>query len=161
MGPLHRGNQSAVCHMLFNKGRPLAVTTASNLIRTNVGGGLIMLTRENTIELSRLCASRKDICRVALRMWREFVFPNLEYKYAVSYQDAHIHNGNTYKFDGWRKLGFSHSGTDYRSGRKGRDKWIWVWHKNKKELDRIEQYQNEKKSAPKDKWRQAKSGALE
>ncbi|MCK5581070.1 MAG: hypothetical protein KAJ18_07325 [Candidatus Omnitrophica bacterium] len=127
MGLLRRGNQNAICHMLFHKSEPIAVTTASHLIRENVGGGLKKLTRKNTIELSRLCACKPGICRVALRLWREFVFTELPYKFAVSYQDAKLHTGNTYRFDGWRKLAFSHSGTDKRSGRKGRDKWIWVW----------------------------------
>lgn len=127
MGPLKRGNQSAFCHMLFYNNEPIALTTASYLIRENVGGGLKNLTRNNTIELSRLCSSRKDMCRVALRMWREFVFPNLPFSVAISYQDKNLHNGNTYRFDGWRRIGFSHSGIDKRSGRIGRDKWIWVW----------------------------------
>ncbi len=44
-----------------------------------------------------------------------------------SYQDADMHSGNTYRFDGWTRIGFSSSGTDIRSGRKGRRKWIWHW----------------------------------
>lgn len=90
-------------------------------------GGLHHLTRENTCELSRLCAERPHLCRVALRLWREFVFPQLGYRYVISYQDADMHSGNTYRFDGWKRAGFSSSGTDTRSGRRGRRKWIWVW----------------------------------
>jgi hypothetical protein len=129
MGALHRGNQGAVCHALYHEGKAIAVTTASTLITSNVGGGLIYLKRENTIELSRLCAERPGLCRVALRLWREFVFPALGYKFAISYQDADLHSGNTYRFDGWKRLGFARSGTDTRSGRHGRDKWVWVWSK--------------------------------
>jgi len=127
MGPLKRGNQGAVCHGLFHGQHLIAVTAASTLIAPVCGGGLSHLTRENTIELSRLCAARPGICRVALRLWREFVFPALGYANALSYQDADLHNGNTYRFDGWRRLGYSHSGKDTRSQRPGRDKWIWVW----------------------------------
>lgn len=127
MGPLHRGNQGAVCHALTAHGVPVAVTTASNLISPVVGGGCSWLTRENTIELSRLCAARAGLCRVALRLWREFVFPALGYPFAISYQDADLHNGNTYRFDGWKRIGRSKSGVDTRSGRKGRDKIIWLW----------------------------------
>lgn len=127
MGALERGNQDAVCYALIHSGEPVAVTAASTLIRECVGGGLSHLTRENTIELSRLCAVRPGLCRVALRLWREFVFPALGVSWAISYQDADLHNGNTYRFDGWRREGYSHSGTDSRSGRKGRNKWIWVW----------------------------------
>ncbi len=128
MGPLRRGNQDAICHALSVEGRPVAVTTASTLIRPRVGS-CPWLERENTIELSRLCAERPGLCRVALRLWREFVFPSLGYAWAVSYQDADIHNGATYRFDGWERVGFSHSGTDRRSGRPGRDKHIWAWPK--------------------------------
>ena len=85
------------------------------------------MNRDNTIELSRLCASRGGLCRVALRLWREFVFPAMGYEFAVSYQDADLHNGNTYRFDGWERVGRARSGTDTRSGRPGRDKWVWVW----------------------------------
>jgi hypothetical protein len=126
MGPLARGNQGATCHALMHEGLPVAVTTASNLI-SGVVGSCPWMTRENTIELSRLCASRSGLCRVALRLWREFVFPALGYEYAVSYQDADLHNGHTYRFDGWERVGRSRSGTDTRSGRPGRDKWIWAW----------------------------------
>jgi hypothetical protein len=31
------------------------------------------------------------------------------------------------RFDGWRRVGFSRSGIDQRSGRRGRNKWIWLW----------------------------------
>ena len=127
MGPLKRGNQGAVCHALFFEEQPVAITTASNLIASRVGGGMVHLTRDNTIELSRLCAARPGLCRVMLRLWREFVFPALSYDFAVSYQDADLHTGNTYRFDGWYRAAFAHSGTDTRSGRLGRDKWVWVW----------------------------------
>jgi hypothetical protein len=126
MGRLRRGNQGAVCHALLHEGKPVAVTTASTTIAPVVGG-CDFLTRENCIELSRLCAVRGGLCRVALRLWREFVFPALGYQYAVSYQDADLHNGNTYRFDGWERVGRSRSGRDTRSGRPGRDKWVWVW----------------------------------
>ncbi len=126
MGPLHRGNQGATCHALYHDGRPVAVTMASNLISPVVGNAP-HLRRENTIELSRLCAERGGLCRVAIRLWREFVFPTLPYQYAVSYQDADLHSGNTYRFDGWERVSYSRSGKDTRSGRPGRNKWCWQW----------------------------------
>lgn len=128
MGPLKRGNQGAAsCHALWMGDEYLAVATASTLIMPVVGGGCSWMTRDNTIELSRLCAARGGLCRVALRLWRECVFPSLGYDYAVSYQDADLHNGNTYRFDGWKRVGRARSGTDTRSGRPGRDKWVWAW----------------------------------
>lgn len=127
MGAMERGNVAGVHYALLHDGRPVAVAMAATLIRECVGGGMGHLTRENTIELARLCAERPGLCRVALRLWREFVFPLMGYAHAISYQDADLHNGNTYRFDGWKRVAFSSSGTDQRSGRKGRRKWIWLW----------------------------------
>lgn len=125
MGPLRRPINGDTAHALVHRGSPVAVTIASTLIRANVGGGLAHLTRETTVELSRLCASRPGLCRVALRLWREMALPELPFSAAISYQDADLHNGDTYRFDSWRRAGYSHSGTDSRSGRRGRNKWIW------------------------------------
>lgn len=130
MGALVRGNTSQETHYaMFEEGRPVAVALASGLIREGVGGaGAEHLNRDNTIELARLCAARPHLCRAALRLWREFVFPRLGRRYAMSYQDADLHNGNTYRFDGWKRIAFARGGgTDARSGRKGRDKWVWLW----------------------------------
>lgn len=128
MGPLARGNQGAICHGLYSGMELMAVTTVSTLITPVVDGG--SFSREDTCELSRLCAARSGLCRVAIRLWREFVFPTLPYRAAISYQDADLHSGATYRFDGWQRVAFSHSGTDKRSGRKGRNKWIWSWPPN-------------------------------
>jgi antitoxin VapB len=128
MGALERGNSAALhCHALIVHGDPVGLACTSSLIRERVGGGLGHLTRSNTVELSRLCAAEPWACRVVLRMWREIVFPALGYAAAISYQDAHLHSGNIYRFDGWRRAGYSHSGNDSRTGRRGRDKYIWVW----------------------------------
>jgi len=131
MGALERGNEAGNHFALFHNGSPVAVCCQSTLIRPRVGGGMQHLTRENCCELSRLCAIRPHLCRVALRLWREFVFPELDYQFAMSYQDADIHNGNTYRFDGWtRSEEIARSGQDTRSGRKGRNKWVWVWERS-------------------------------
>jgi len=129
MGPLLRPEERALCHVLRHEGEPVALTTTSVLIRTTAGG-IPWLNDQNTVELSRLCAARPGLCRVALRLWREFVFPALGKEYAVSYQDANIHTGDVYRFDGWRRVGYSHSGYDQRGQRQGRNKWLWVWPAN-------------------------------
>jgi len=128
MGPLRRPEfeDAPPCYALLHCDQPVAVAMAASLVREHVGGGLAHLTRDNSIELARLCAERPGLCRVALRLWREFVLPQLA-PVAISYQDADLHNGNTYRFDGWGRAGFSSSGTDQRTGRKGRRKWIWVY----------------------------------
>lgn len=129
MGPLRRPMAGDLAHALVHREEgPVVIITTSTLIRDGVGGGLHHLNRENTRELSRLCASRPGLCRLGIRLWREFVFPQLGVPFAISYQDADLHNGATYRFDGWgRSPVQSHSGTDSRSGRRGRDKWVWVW----------------------------------
>ena len=130
MGACQRGNARGWSHALLHEGEPVAVTITASLIRQSVGGAR-HLTRGNTIELARLCAARPGLCRVALRLWREFVFPSLGYEWAMSYQDAALHSGNLYRFDGWTCLPkTSRSGRDSRSGRCGRRKRIWLWRKN-------------------------------
>lgn len=135
MGPLKRGNQGAICHAKFHRREPIAVTTVSHLQTEFIGGCDRKWNRENTCELSRLCASRPRICRTMLREWVELIFPELCLKKgwlaAMSYQDRVMHSGATYRNDGWQRIGKSDSGVDTRSGRKGRKKWIWLW-----ELDR-------------------------
>ena len=128
MGPLARGFiDGQACYALVASGAPRAVVTHSTLIRDHVGGGATWLTRDNTIELSRLCAENRWANRVALRLWRECVFPGTGTAFAISYQDAQLHTGATYRNDGWTRLGYSSSGTDQRTGKKGRRKWIWGW----------------------------------
>lgn len=130
-GPLTRPPEyGAWAYVLTHEGSAIAVATTSTLVRERVGGGLGWLTRDNTVELSRLCAVRPGLCRVMLRLWRELVFPTSGWAHAVSYQDKARHLGNTYRFDGWQRAGESSSGTDYRDAdnpRKGKRKVIWLW----------------------------------
>lgn len=126
MGPVRRPT-GGWSHALLVDGEPMAVAATDMLIRPRVAG----LGRHEAIELSRLCAARPDLSRVILRLWRAFVFPTLcqecGFVWALSYQDAAIHSGNLYRFDGWLRLATSRSGTDLRTGRKGRRKVIWGW----------------------------------
>ena len=131
MGPIHRPTGAWSHGLVYDVGL-VAVVATDTLIRERVAG----LTQRDAVELSRLCAARPDLCRVALRLWRAFVFPALcrdgGFLWAVSYQDAAIHSGNLYRFDGWVRLAASRSGTDSRSGRKGRRKIIWGWRNDQK-----------------------------
>jgi hypothetical protein len=131
MGPLRRPMRGDSAHALVHRSEgAVVVVTTSTLIMDGVGGGLLHLNRANAVELSRLCAARPGLCRLGIRLWREFVFPLLGCEAAISYQDADLHSGDTYRFDGWaRSPAIAHSGTDTRSGRPGRDKWVWVWPK--------------------------------
>jgi antitoxin VapB len=126
MGPVRRPT-GGWSHGLRHGGGLVAVAATDVLMQPRVAG----LGRHEAVELSRLCASRPDLCRVALRLWRAFVFPALVaergYRWAISYQDAAAHSGNLYRFDGWARIGVSRSGTDRRTGRPGRNKVIWGW----------------------------------
>lgn len=128
MGPWNRPDYGCeVFHGLQHNGDLVAVTAAARLIPKVTAG----LSRDDAFELGRVCAARRDLNRVALRLWREFVFPAMcrahGWTWAISYQDAALHSGDLYRFDGWVRLGHSSSGTDARSGARGRRKVIWGW----------------------------------
>lgn len=131
MGPLQRPDFGfARFHGLRNAGELVAVVAADQMIAPATCG----LRRDEAMELTRLCACRPDLCRVALRLWREFVFPPLSASWgmpwAISYQDRRLHNGDVYRFDGWVPIGQTRSGTDTRGAsgtRAGRSKTIWGW----------------------------------
>lgn len=127
MGEWNRPIQREWLTGLFHHGRPVAVLAASVLIRQRCGG----FDRSQAIELGRVCAARRNLNRAALRLWREFVFPEIcisgGYSAVISYQDAVLHAGDLYRFDGWTRVGVSRSGTDARSGRRGRSKVIWAY----------------------------------
>lgn len=133
MGPFERPTGALWAHGLFEHGELVAVTAASILIkeyeRPLCG---VSVTRDAAFELARVCAARHDLCRAMLRLWREMVFPAIcrarGYEWAISYQDACLHTGDLYRFDGWVKLGRSRSGLDARSGARGRVKVVWGWH---------------------------------
>lgn len=133
IGPCLRPDFGSWAHALLIEQQPVAVATTHTLVRERVGGGLSQLTRENAVELSRLCATPgSSYCRPLLRLWREAIFPRIPLasgalRWAISYQDAALHSGNLYRFDGWQRAGFGSSGRDQRSGRRGRARWIWVW----------------------------------
>lgn len=132
MGPLNRPSfREGRAHGLRHDGVLVAVTATEQMIPAATAG----LTRDQALELARVCAARPDLCRVALRLWREFVFGAITRSWgtpwAISYQDAVEHTGNLYRHDGWVRMGYSASGTDTRGRgdkRQGRKKVIWGWH---------------------------------
>jgi hypothetical protein len=133
MGPLQRPDFGfSRFHGLRHNGELVAVVAADQMIAPETCG----LRRHEALELTRLCACRPSLCRVALRLWREFVFPSLSDSWgkpwAISYQDRNLHDGDTYRFDGWVPIGTTRSGTDKRAAggepRRGRNKRVWAWH---------------------------------
>ena len=127
MGSCLRPIGKLLAHGLFVHDKLRAVAVTADLVAETCGG----LTRSEAIELARLCADDPALCRVMLRLWREFVFPAFGRPWAVSYQDEKLHSGNTYRFDGWRKIATGQrSGPDRRSNREGRVKTVWAWNKD-------------------------------
>lgn len=125
MGACNRPNGDLWAHGMFEHGVLVSVTVTSAIVAATAAG----FTRQEAIELARLCATRGYLCRVMIRLWREMVFPAYGHPWAISYQDEALHAGNTYRLDGWIRLReHARSGIDQRSGRKGRVKTIWGWH---------------------------------
>lgn len=139
MGPYKRPNFAIEAHYaLFFHGKPVAVAMAGETVREVVGD--TGLRRDQCVELVRLCAAQRDLCRVMLRLWRVTIWPSLAAAHgrsvAVSYQDEALHTGNVYRFDGWRLIGRGGGGgPDSRTGRPGRKMKIWAWPPDAVELD--------------------------
>ena len=131
MGPYTRPSYAIEAHhALFQHGEPVAVTAAGDTVREVVGQTGI--PRSRCVELVRLCAARRDLCRPMLRLWREMVFPAIGAVHgrdlAVSYQDEALHSGDVYRFDGWVMLTRAGGGgPDSRTGRLGRKMKVWGW----------------------------------
>ncbi len=131
MGPYTRPTYAFEAHVaMFEHGEPVAVAAAGETAREVVGRTGI--ARSECVELVRLCAARRDLCRPMLRLWRETVFTGIaklnRRSIAVSYQDEALHNGDLYRFDGWLLLGKGGGGgVDKRTGRAGRKMKIWGW----------------------------------
>lgn len=127
MGPLQRPNNREWSWGLHHNGELVAVIAASDMIKEPSGG----FRRTEAYELARVCAARRDLCRVAVRMFREFIHPSISetcgFGWVISYQDSVVHSGDLYRFDGWVPLLRSRSGNDARSGKKGRNKIVWGW----------------------------------
>ena len=132
MGPLNRPRYGEFggAHGLRHEGKLLAVVASERMIAARTCG----LSRDDAFELARVCAARPGLCRVVVRLWREFVFPAMaaagRYTWAISYQDRVQHRGDLYRMDGWVRLGETSSGTDTRGRdgvRKGRRKTVWGW----------------------------------
>lgn len=131
MGPYSRPSYAIEAHhALFQHGEPVAVVAAGETVREVVGSTGVR--RDQAVELARLCAARRDLCRPMLRLWREMILPDLIVAHrrdvAVSYQDEALHSGDLYRFDGWLLLGKAGGGgRDGRTGRPGRKMRVWGW----------------------------------
>lgn len=122
-GPISRPVRTDA-HVVRAHGTPVAIVTTSELVQPPVAGDLY---RDDAIELSRLCCESPEWSRVALRLWRNAIFPMYRRAWAISYQDTILHDGSLYRFDGWVRIEATRPGPDRRSGRVPSPKIVWAW----------------------------------
>jgi len=115
---------------LRKKGELLAVACSDTLIRETCG-----FNRGDAFELSRLCAAAPRLSRLILRLWTEVGFAEIsrawKTPWAISYQNAKMHKGDLYRFDGWARLKETSGGADPRSSDAtvtANKRVIWGWH---------------------------------
>lgn len=135
LGAIRRPFHSEGFALLVDQ-RPVAVAVSTSIVNGPVAG----YTRQQVVELGRLCAAPGNTWanRVLLRLWREVCAPRWAcwpVLAAISYSHNAMHRGDIYRTDGWRKVsaacGSSGGGTWSRpraatsplAGRKS----LWVW----------------------------------
>lgn len=113
---------------------PIAVAMSASIVHGPVDGYRI----QEVVELARMCACERWANRLMLRLWREVAAPKWAcwpVKAAVSYSKNSDHNGNLYRFDGWRKVkddcgsngGGAWSRKRYASDAVQGPKTLWMW----------------------------------
>ena len=118
-------------HVLRAHGRAVALTVTSELVHPPIAGNLY---RDDAVELARLCSADPAWTRVALRVWREAVWPPYRRKWAITYVEDHVHTGDTFRFDGWRRLARVGPAREPQTGRKTGPKTIYGWCRDKRTL---------------------------
>jgi hypothetical protein len=115
-------------------GEPIATAITSSIVSSTVDG----YRCQEVVELARLCARERWVTRVMLRLWREVCAPRYACwtpLAAVAYSQTSRHEGDIYRFDGWKcfteAAGSSGGGTWARKryatdAAHGKKKgWIW------------------------------------
>lgn len=151
MGPLNRPLfRAPIDFGLREKGELLAVACSDTLIRETCG-----FNRRTAFDLSRLCAAAPRLNRLMIRLWTEIGYPEIVRTWgtpwAISYQNAKMHKGDLYRFDGWLRLKETRGGADPRAKDAtvtANHRVIWGWHASSIERDRkrLEMAQTERKA---------------
>lgn len=156
MRPINRPSFKApIDYGLRVSGDLVALVTADTLIRPTCA-----FDRNEAFELSRLCAKDRALSRVVLRLWREIGMPQIVRAWgtpwAVSYQNALMHRGDLYRFDGWQRVGWSTGGCDPRAAAEtvsAKRRVIWGWHVDHAiRLARRQAHEQEQEEAPWPAW---------
>ena len=85
-------------------GTPVAVAVSASTVSATTAGGY---KRDEIVELARLCSDPQQrwATRPMLRLWREVAARRWSYwpvRAAVAYSASRRHEGDIYRFDGWR-----------------------------------------------------------
>ena len=131
MGPINRPTYRAPIDFgLREMGELQGIICCDTLIRETCG-----FTRRDAFELSRMCAAAPRINRALIRLFTEFAQPAVARAWGtpwvVSYQNAKMHKGNLYRFDGWLRLRETSGGADPRAAAStvsAQKRVIWGWH---------------------------------
>lgn len=131
MGPIKRPLfRAPIDFGLREMGELQGVICCDTLIRETCG-----FTRYDAFELSRMCAAAPRINRALIRLFTEFAQPAVARvwgtQWAISYQNAKMHRGDLYRFDGWLRLRETRGGPDPRAADTtvtANERVIWGWH---------------------------------
>jgi len=118
---------------LWLGGELAAVAVSASTVNANCAG----YRRQEVVELARLCShpEHRDLTRVALRLWRVTAAQEWSARYwavraYVAYSNRLRHNGDVYRFDGWRKAADVPGGTaggNWSRAKKYDPKAVWVF----------------------------------
>jgi hypothetical protein len=151
LGPVHRPfHQEAFGYEV--DGRLVAVATSGSIVNGPVGAayernGQRMVpfpdrpegfARNEVVELTRLAATERWMCRLMVRQWRELCaarWASWPAVVAASYSHNAMHSGDLYRFDGWTKVredagsagGGSWSRKRYATDAAHGSKTLWLW----------------------------------
>jgi hypothetical protein len=139
LGPVNRPFRSEPWLFLVDS-RPVSVAVSASIVSRHVSNdeGKVLYRRGEVVELARQASSVRWANRLMLRWWREVGALRWEcwpVKAAVLYHHTELHNGDLYRFDGWRRVrsgcGSSGGGT-WSSPRSADDashgpKDLWLW----------------------------------
>jgi hypothetical protein len=127
-----------ISYGLYLLGQLVAVAVSASTPNESCGP----YSRYEVVECARLSAHRdhRDQTRVALRCWRTLAGVDWSAAYGehwpsitgyVSYANSRRHNGDLYRFDGWKKVaetkGSTGGGTWSRPRQSGEPKAVWAF----------------------------------
>lgn len=117
LGAVHRPFGSDAWALQIDS-RPVSVAVSASAVSATVAG----YQRGEVVELARLCSAPESraFTRPMLRLWREVAaqrWPYWPVRAAVAYSQTRRHEGDLYRWDGWRLVTESAGSTGGGPGR--------------------------------------------